>query len=189
MLSYTDLKKGVLFLIDGEPHEVLESSFSRMQQRKAVVQTKIKNLRTGKIVEKNFQPSDEFKEANIEKRPLRFLYTHREEFVFMEPDNPQHRHSLKKEFIGDKERWFKPNIEVVALFLNEEIIGFSLPVKMDFRITEAPPGVQGNRAQSGTKSATIETGIIIQVPLFISVGDVIRVNTETGEYVERVQKA
>ena len=188
MLSYTDLKKGVLFVKDGAPHEVVESNFSRMQQRKAVVQTKIRNLVTGKIVETSFQPSDFFEEAEIQKRPVVFLYEHRGEFVFCEPDKRQNRFSLNADIIGDKKKWFKPNAELIAVFFGEKIITLLVPVKMDFKIADAPPGVQGDRAQGGTKAVTIETGALIQAPLFINAGDIIRVNTETGQYVERVEK-
>ena len=104
MLSYTDLKKGILFIKDKDPYEVLESSFSRMQQRKAVVQVKIKNLRTGKLYDTTLQASDSFEEANIEKKPLIFLYAHREEYVFVDPSNKSNRFTLNEEIIGDKKK-------------------------------------------------------------------------------------
>lgn len=189
MLSYTDLKKGALFIKDGDPYEVLESNFSRMQQRKAVVQGKIRNLATGKIIELSFQPSDSFEEADIEKRPLVFLYAHRGEYIFIDPQNPKNRFPIKEEIIGETTQWLKPNTEVTAVFFGDRLLNFRLPIKMDFKVTEAPPGVQGDRAQSGTKAATLETGVIIQVPLFINTDDIIRINTETGAYVERVEKA
>ena len=100
MLSYTDLKKGVLFVWNGEPYEVLESNFLRMQQRKAVVQTKIKNLITGKVLDRNWQPSDSFEEAEIEKHAAKFIYTHRGEFWFQKGGNPKDRISLREEAIG-----------------------------------------------------------------------------------------
>lgn len=188
-LTYTDLKKGTLFVLDGDPYEVTESNFSRMQQRKAVVQTKIRNLRTGKLVERSFQPSDEFKEADIKKRPLLLLYSHREEYVFVDPENRANRFSLNKEEVGENKKWLKKDTEITALFFDDKLLSLRLPVKMDFKVTEAPPGVQGDRSQSGTKSVTIETGTTVQTPLFINTGDVIRINTETGEYAERVEKA
>ena len=188
MLSYTDLKKGVVFIRDGKPWEVIDSSFSRMQQRKAVVQAKIRDLATGKILEKTFQPSDYFEEANVEKRPLIFLYKHREDFVFNEPGKPQQRFTLEASTVGDAARWLKPNTEITAVFFGDKLLTFSLPIKMDLKVTEAPPGIQGDRSQGGTKAVTLETGASIQAPLFINTGDVIRINTETGDYVERVSK-
>lgn len=188
MLTYTDLKKGTIFVMDGNPYEVLESSFSRMQQRKAVVQAKIRNLRTGKIIEKSFQPSDEFEETEIEKRPITFIYAHRGEYVFCDPQDKKNRFSLSEDAIENAKKWLKPNTEVTALYFNDELLNLSMPIKMDFKVTDAPPGVIGDRSQGGTKSITIETGAVIQAPLFINTGDIIRVNTESGEYVERVTK-
>lgn len=189
MLSYTELKKGILFVKDGVPFEVLDSSFSRMQQRKAVVQAKVRNLVTGKQQDLTFQPSDQFEEANIIKKSLMFLYEHRGDFVFVEPENRQKRFSLTQDQLGDSKKWLKSNTLITALFFDEKLLNFVVPIKMDFKVTEAAPGIQGDRATSGNKSATIETGAVIQVPLFINTGDIIRINTETGTYAERVEKA
>ena len=189
MLSYTDLKKGILFIMDNQPYEVVDSSFSRMQQRKAVVQSKVRNLATGKVFDITFQASDQFKEAEVTKCPLRFLYEHRGEYVFIDPTDPKRRFSLSKESIGHHATWLKSDTDVTALFFNEKLLTFTLPIKMDFKVTEAPPGVQGDRAQGGTKAIVIETGAIIQAPLFINSGDIVRINTESGEYVERAVKA
>ena len=188
MLSYTDLKKGVQFIRDGEPYEVLEASFSRMQQRKAVVQAKIRNLRSGKQVDLTFQPSDHFEAASIEKRLFIFLYAHRGDFVFCSATDKKNRITLGEDKIGETKKWLKPNVEVEALFFNETMLNFKLPIKMDFKVTESPPGIQGDRSSSGGKAATLETGAIVQVPLFINEGDIVRINTETGEYFERVSK-
>lgn len=188
MLTYTDLKRGVLFVKTGEPWEVVDSNFSRMQQRKAVVQAKIRNLRTGKIVDTSFQPSDNFEEAIIDKKEINFLYQHRGDFVFTDPKNPKDRFTLKEDAIGENQKWLKPNTLVAALMFNGKLLNLKLPIKMDFKVTEAPPGVQGDRSSSGTKSVTLENGTVIQAPLFINEGDVVRINTESGEYVERVQK-
>jgi len=188
MLSYTDLKKGTLFIKDGEPYEVIDSSFSRMQQRKAVVQTKIRNLATGKITDKSFQPSDTFPEADMQKRPLLFLYEHRGEYVFVDSSDKKNRFTLPEDVIGEKKRWLIQNTEVTALYFEDNFLNFTLPIKMDLKVTEAPPGIQGDRAQGGTQPVTTETGTTVLAPLFITAGDTIRVNTETGEYVERVTK-
>lgn len=189
MLSYTELKKGTLFVKDGIPFEVLDASFSRMQQRKAVVQAKIRSLITGKQQDITFQPSDQFEEANVSKRPLMFLYEHRGDFVFVNPDNRQNRFTLNAEQVSENKKWLKPNTLITALFFDEKLLNFVLPIKMDFKVTEAAPGVQGDRATQGTKAVTLETGAIIQVPPFINAGDIVRINTETGTYVERVEKA
>jgi len=188
MLSYTDLKKGVFFVMNGEPYEVLESHFLRMQQRKAVVQTKIRNLASGKVLDRNFQPSDGFEEAEVGKVPAVFIYSHRGEHWFAEDGNPKNRFMLSPEIVGESFQFLKPNTKVTALAFGEKIIKVTLPVKMDFEVAEAPPAIKGNTAQGGTKVVTLEGGAKISVPLFVNAGDIVRVNTETGEYVERVEK-
>lgn len=189
MLSYSDLKKGTLFVFDGHPYEVLDSSFSRMQQRKAVMQTKIRNLKTGKIVERNFQPSDTFEHADVTRRPMQFLYHHRGEYVFADPADRSRRTTYRDDVIGEKARWFVQNMQVTVLEFNGETLQLLLPIKLDVRVVETPPGIIGDRATSGTKSATVETGATVAVPPFINIGDTIRVNTESGAYVERVEKS
>jgi elongation factor P len=188
MLSYSDLKKGILFVLDGAPYEVLEFSFLRMQQRKPVAQTKIKNLVTGKIVERNFHMNESFAEAEIEKEPLKFIYSNKGEFWFTLPNDPSKRFSLTEETIGQAAKFLKPNTEVISIKFGEKIIGVQIPVKMELTVKDAPPGFRGDTATGGSKSVTLETGAQINVPLFVNTGDVIRVNTETGEYVERVEK-
>lgn len=188
-MGINDLKSGSLILIDSTPYQVLEVSRLHMGRGGSSVQTKIRNLKTGQVFNRNFKPADTFAEAEIEKKPLIFLYTHRGEYVFTEPGKPKDRFSLKEEILGENKKWLKPNTELAAIFLKGELLNFMLPIKMDFKVTEAPPGLQGDRSQAGTKTVTIETGAVIQAPLFINTGDVIRINTETGEYVERMEKA
>lgn len=187
-LSYTDLKKGMFIVLDGQPYEVIETNFLRMQQRKAVVNTKIKNLASGKILDRNWQASDAFEEAELERKNAVYIYESRGEYWFHEEGNPRNRFSLSKDALGGKEQFLKPNTIVSTLLFNGKVISLKLPVKMEFEVTEAPPGIKGNTAQGGTKVVTIETGAKINAPLFVNQGEVIRVNTETEEYVERVQK-
>lgn len=188
MLSYTDLKKGTMFVMNGEPWEVLEANFLRMQQRKAVVQTKIKNLISGKVLERNFQPSDNFEEADVSKRDAVFIYSSRGEAWFHESGNPKNRFSLAQDVIGDKAQFLKQNTIVKTVVFKEKVIGVIPPIKMELKVTEAPPAIKGNTAQGGTKVVTLETGAKISVPLFVNEDDIVRVNTETGQYTERVEK-
>src|SRR3989344_1241800 len=189
MLAYTDLKKGTLFILDGAPYEVLEMHFLRMQQRKAVVQTRIKNLITGKLLDRNFQGSDSFEEAEIQRKPAMFIYWHRDEYWFTEEGNPKNRFSLSADAISDSRIFLKPNTKVETVIFKEKVIKVTLPVKMDFKVIEAPPSIKGNTAQGGDKVVTIEGGAKISTPLFINEGDIIKINTETGNYVERVDKS
>lgn len=185
MLSYGDLKKGVVFILDGDPWQVLESGFLRMQQRKAVMQTKLKNLKTGKIVDRNFQASDSFEEAEIERETAVYIYSNRGEYWFHDRDDKSKRFSLKENTLGEKAKFLKPNLEITLISFGEQVINVELPVKVEYRVVEAPPKVIGNTAQGGNKVVKIETGAMVTTPMFIETDDVIRVNTETGEYVER----
>lgn len=188
MLSINDLEPGTIIELDGVPYQVLEVAHQHIGRGGSSVQTKIRHLKNGQVLSRNFKPADMFKEADVEKRPLKFLFQHRGEYTFVEPSKPQNRFPVKEEIIGENKKWLKPNIEVTAVFFNDELLTIILPIKIDFEVTEAPPGIQGDRSSSGNKSVTIETGATIQTPLFINTGDVIRINTEKGEYVERVKK-
>jgi elongation factor P len=186
MLAYTDLTKGVLFIMDGAPYEVLETHFLRMQQRKAVVQTRIRNLMTGKLLDRNFQSSDSFEEAEIDRKKAIFIYQAKGQYWFHEEGNPKNRFSLESDIVGDQGQFLKPNTTVQTMVFKDKVIKVEIPIKMEFKVIEAPPSLKGNTAQGGTKVVTIEGGAKISAPLFINEGETIRVNTQTGEYVERV---
>lgn len=185
-LAYTDLTKGVLFIMDGSPYEVVDMHFLRMQQRKAVVQTRIRNLITGKLLDRNFQASDSFEEAEVERKIANFIYESRGEYWFHEDGNPKARFALSGDVVGEQGRFLKPNTKVTTMNFQGKVINVEIPVKMEFKVTEAPPAIKGNTAQGGNKQVTIEGGAKINVPLFVNEGDTIRINTQTGEYVERV---
>lgn len=189
MISYNELKPGTLFIKDGEPYKVLEYSFIRKQQRKPVTQLKVKNLISGKVQEFAAHQNDSFEEAEIEKEPAVFIYSKPGEYWFHEENNPKNRFSLSDEEVRNSAQYLKEKSEVKILKFSERIVGVELPVKMDFKVIEAPPAVKGATAAGGTKIVTIETGAKINTPLFVSTEDVIRINTETGEYDERVEKA
>ena len=185
MINYNELKPGTIFILEGQPYEVLEFSFMRMQQRKPVAQTKIRNLISGKTLNRNFQHTDTFEEADIDYKKAKFLYGHRDKLVFSEFNNPSARFELTQEIIGEKAKFLKPGSEVELVNFEEKTISFHLPIKMEFRVVEAPPSIKGNTAQGGSKSVKIETGAYVSAPLFVEEGDVIEVNTETGEYTGR----
>lgn len=188
MLSINDLANGMYILIDGIPYQILDVKHLHMGRGGSSVQTRIKNIKTEQVLSRNFKPADTFAEADIEKRKVNFLYMHRGEFIFAEKGNPKNRFSLTEERVGVAKKWLKPNTEVEAVYLGPELMGIAVPIKMDFIVTEAPPALRGDTAKAGTKMVTIETGAIISAPLFINEGDIIRVNTETGEYTERAEK-
>ncbi len=188
MLSHTDLRKGVVIIMDNLPYQVIEATPQRCAQRRLTVQTKIKNLINGNFFEKNVQQGDTFEEAEIAKIATKFLYSHRGKFFFSEVATPAKRFELAEEQIGNSAKYLKPNTIVDAFYFQEKIINVALPIKVQLKVTEAPPGVRGERSQAGTKQVTLETGAIISAPLFIETGDVIEVNTETGEYSRRAEE-
>ena len=187
-LGVNELKKGVIVLYEDAPYEIQETHHLKMQQRRPVVNTRLTNLLTGVTLERNFKQSDVFEEADVEKKTIIFLYTHRGDFVFHEKDNLGARFTLSQSIVGEKAKWLKPNTPVGALAFNEKIVSIAIPIKMELKVTEAPPGLKGDTAQGGTKAVTLETGAVVQAPLFIEQDDSIIVNTETGTYVERGKK-
>ncbi|PIS13674.1 MAG: elongation factor P [Candidatus Tagabacteria bacterium CG09_land_8_20_14_0_10_41_14] len=189
MLSYIDLKPGTKFVLNGEPYVVLEYSFAKKQRQKPTVQTKIKNLITASVTERSFTQNDKIEEADIDTRDIRFLYSRNAEYWFCEADNQQERFNLEEDIVGKKGRFLKENSIVKAQVFDGKIIGIEVPIKVDLKVTEAPPAVRGNTAQGVTKTVVLETGTGINAPIFINEGDVLRVNTEKGEYVERVYKS
>ena len=186
MLNYFDLRKGVQFLLEGQPYEVLDFQQSIKAQDATVCRTKVKNLLTGKIVDKTFHKGDMFEETETEKVSLKFLYGNRGKFVFCYTNDPAKRFDFTKDKIGDNAKYLIPNTPIDGVVYEGNVINITLPIKIQLKITEAAPGVKGNRAQAGTKAAKAETGAEFQVPLFVEAGDVIEVNTETGEYVRRI---
>ncbi|MFC1789504.1 elongation factor P [Patescibacteria group bacterium] len=187
MLSHTELKRGVMIVINNIPYQVIEAFPQRYAQGRLVVQTKLKNIITGNLLGKTIHQGETFEEAEIIKVQSKFLYSHRGKFVFSEVENPVKRFELSEEQVGSALKYLKPDIIIDAIMFQEKLINISLPIKMQLKVTEAPPGVKGERAQSGTKQVTLETGAVVNAPLFIKTGDVIEVNTETGEYSKRAE--
>ncbi|MEK7583353.1 MAG: elongation factor P [Patescibacteria group bacterium] len=186
--AYNELHPGVFFIYEDQPYVVMSSQPLRMQQRKPVFQTRMRSVLNGKIIEHNFMPSDILEEADIVKRDVKFLYSNRGEYWFSDIKDASIRFKIEESILGEGAKFLKPNITVSAIEYNGKAITVELPVKMDFKIVEAPPSTRGNTAQGGSKQVKIETGAMINVPLFINEGEMIRVNTQTGEYVERVSK-
>lgn len=187
MLSYNEVRSGMVIEWEGGLYEVLEANFLRMQQRKPVMKVKMRDVLSGKVKETSFQPSDQMDEAEITRMPSRFLYENKGQYWFDEVKNPKNRFALTADALGGKGRFLKANTEVTAMMWNEKLISIQLPIKMDFKVVSAPPAIKGDTASGGGKQVEIETGAKIMVPFFINEGDMIRVNTETGDYVERTK--
>lgn len=187
MLTHTDLRKGVRIILEGEPYEVLESAPMKKAQRRVVIQTRIKSLVSGNVLSHNFHQGDVFEEAELSKFRAKFIYAHRERYFFCEEKDASKRFDLGPEQIMPDAKFLKPQEIVEGLIFEGKIINITLPVKVHLKVKEAPPGVIGDRAQGGTKQAVLETGAVVNVPLFIEQGDIIEINTEKGEYVRRVE--
>lgn len=186
MLDYSEVTVHKYIIFENEPWEVLDAHVFRKQQRKPVNAVKLRNLISGRITETTFHVSDKVEEADIDKKEVKYLYTTKGEFWFCDAKDPSQRFKLPEEMIGSPAKFLKPNIIVDAMLFDEKIIGLKMPIKMELKVTEAHDATRGNTAQGATKAVVLETGAEVQVPMFIKEGDIVRVNTETGLYTERV---
>lgn len=187
MLQYNEVKPGVAVLVEGEPYVCTWNNIMQKQQRRPVNQTKLRNIIRGNVIEYSFQQSDKLQEAEIDSKTAMFIFrdARKGEWIFHETGKPSNRFSINDEIMGEQGKFLKPNTEVTIKSFEDKIFQVMLPIKMDLKVTEAPPSIRGNTAQGGTKIVTIETGATIDAPLFVEAGDVIRINTTTGDYVER----
>lgn len=188
MLTISDLKSGVIFVLDGAPYEILEAHHVLMGRGRGHLETKMRNLKTGAVFKKSLRSADTFQEAEINYQEVKYLFNNKGEFWFAPPDKPAARFSLNEEQIGETKNFLKQNSLIKTMVFNDQVINIVLPIKMDFKVKEAPPGTKGDTAKGGTKIITLENGTQITAPLFIESGDTIKVNTQTGEYAERVKK-
>lgn len=186
MLDYSEIVGKKYIVLDGQPWEVIDSHVFRKQQRKPVNATKLKNLITGKVTEKSFHVSEKVEEAEIDSRQVKYLYNNKGEFWFCEPKDPSKRFEIEEDLIGAQSKFLKKDSIVELLSFGDRMIGVKMPIKVELKVIEAHPAVKGNTAQGGTKLVKVETGAEIQVPMFIKEGETIRINSETGEYAERV---
>jgi elongation factor P len=188
-LQYNEIREKKIIIHDDEPCEVVESHVARTQQRKPQNQVKLRSLISGKVFPATFHVSDSADEADIVKRDITFLYHNKGEYWFCDPQDKSKRFKLDENLIGNTAKFLKQNENAIALIWDnndeETIIKVTLPIKMEFKVKEAPPAVRGDTSKGGNKVITLENGATLNAPMFISEGDTIRVNTETGEYVER----
>lgn len=184
-MDFSDLKtKGIIVNFNGQPHEVIWSNFVRMQQRKPVIQTKLRNLITGKVLDYAFKSGEKVEEAEIAKHQAQYLYADESGSHFMNLETFE-TIDLPKEILNGKIGYLQESQTVTLRYFDGSPISIELPVKVDLKVTQTPPGIRGDTSAGGNKPATLETGLVVQVPLFIKEGDIVRINTETGEYVER----
>ncbi len=187
MLNLGEIKVGKKIILDGDPLVVLASQHSKMGRAGAVLRTKLKNIRTGDIFSKTFQGNDKVEEAELDSKQAQFLYQDDELFYFMDQADYSQL-ELAGKIIGENANFLKEGAEVSILYFDGQPINLELPVKVELKVVEAPPSIKGNTADGGSKQVELETGVKVSVPLFIEKDDIIRINTQTGEYSERVNK-
>jgi elongation factor P len=189
ILSYNEIVQKKIIEYNNDPYEVLSSHVFRMQQRKPVNQTKLRHLVSGKVIEISFHQNESVPEADIDSMEAAYLYTNKGESWFAEDGNAKNRFSFPEESVHDKVQWLTPNSMVSVMTYKEKPATITIPIKIDLKVVDAPPAVKGDTATGGSKQVKLESGASVLTPLFINEGDVLRINSETGDYVERVSKA
>lgn len=184
----SDIRKGLKIMMDGAPYTVVEFQFVKPGKGAAFTRTKIKNLLTGAVLERNFRSGEKFEPANVEIKSMQYLYKDADSFVFMDTTTYD-QVQIPAETIGDTANFMPENLAVEVLFFQERAVGVTLPNFIELAIVETDPGFRGDTATGTTKPARIGTGASVNVPLFINVGDIVRIDTRTGEYLERVGRA
>lgn len=184
MLTMSDLKLGSVLSLNGQPYVVTYTQHIKVARSGATLRTKLKNLITGATLEKSFSGGDRIEEADLARRKVTFLYNQEDNYYFMDAENFE-QYEFDLETVGDR-RWFlKEGVAADVLLYNGSPVSLELPKKIELRVHSAPPGVRGDTSGSASKIVTLETGLELKVPLFIKEGENIRVNTDSGEYVER----
>lgn len=185
ILDFSDLKgTGQIIKYNNEPYQIIWSNFMRTAQRKPVIQTKMRNLITGKVMEYSFKYGEKVEAADVIKKKAQYLYSDETGASFMDPESFE-TIAVPKGLIADQQGFLKEGNDTIIIMFEEKPIGLDLPVKIELKVIEAAPGVKGDTATGGTKPAKLETGIMVNVPLFIKEGDIVRVDTRNGQYVER----
>jgi len=187
MIDTSDIRKNLKLLIDGEPWVVVDFQFVKPGKGQAFTRTRLKNMITGNVVERNYRSGEKFEEAHIEEKEMTFLYAQGDSFAFMDTTTYD-QVEITSEQLGDAVHFLTENMNVEVLFFNGRPIGISLPNFVNLEIVSTEPATKGDTVSGATKPATLSTGYTLNVPLFVSTGDWIVVDTRTGSYVERVKK-
>lgn len=184
MLNFNEIKNGRVIKLNDEPFIIIKTDHHKMGRGGAVLKVKCRNLINGNILERTYQGSEKAEEAETETKKANFMYKDKDEAYFMDNTSFE-QFNLPAEEVGESAKFLKDGTDVDVLYFENRPVSISLPIKMDFKVVSAPPSVKGNSAGNVNKQVEIETGALINVPLFINEGDIIRINTDTGEYVER----
>ena len=186
VIGVGELRKGITIELDGEPYQVVEYSSHKMQQRAPVVRLRLKDLRTGRTIDKTYNGYNvSLTLAQVENRPVQYIYEDGELYYFMDTQSFD-QFGLTKEQLGNTLNYLTEQMEIEMVFFRDQPISVDLPTHAELQVADTPPPLRGNTAQGSTKPATLETGLVVNVPFFVNNGDKVRVDTRTGEYLERV---
>ena len=185
MATTNDLKNGMTLSIDGQLWNVVEFQHVKPGKGGAFVRTKLKNVRSGAVIDRTYRADEKLEQAIVDKREMQYLYSDGDQYVFMDNTTYDQRH-VDRDALGDAAKYLKEGDAAILQLYKDEIVGVDLPASVELEVTETEPGVQGDRVSGARKPATLETGLVVSVPLFVNTGDRVKVDTRSGEYLTRV---
>ncbi|WP_353683362.1 elongation factor P [Thermodesulfovibrio sp. 3907-1M] len=187
MISTSEFKKGLKIEYKGEPYEIIDFQHVKMQQRAPIVRTKIKNLKTGRVLEENFPAGEKFEKPELEEKQMQYLYSHGDSYVFMDMETYE-QITIPANRIGDALDYIKEEMIVDVIYYKGEPLVIEPPMFVELRVVETEPAFKGDTASGGTKPARLETGLTVKVPFHIQTGDLLKIDTRTGEYIEKIKE-
>lgn len=185
MISTNDFRTGLTIELDGEIYQVIDFQHVKPGKGSAFVRSKLRNLRTGAVIDKTFNAGEKIPRAHLERREVQYLYNDGQSYHFMDMETFD-QFSMEADQLGDAVNYLKENMNIKILMFQGKSIGVELPNFVELKVVETPPGIKGDTASGGTKPATLETGYVVQVPFFIEEGDILQIDTRTGHYIKRV---
>ena len=187
MATTADFRNGMTIIIDKDLYSIIEFQHVKPGKGGAFVRTKLKNVRTGRVIDRTLRSGESVEGARLERRKMQYLYRSGDQLFFMDMSSYD-QSPISEETIGEDVQYLAENAEVDVILHEDQVIGVELPIFVDLKVKETEPGVKGDTASGGSKPATLETGVVVQVPFFIDVGDKVRVDTRKGIYMERVKE-
>jgi elongation factor P len=185
MYSTTDFRRGLKIEVEGTPYIIVEFQHVKPGKGGAFVRTKLRNLLTGRVIDKTFRAGEKVEKPDLEEKTMQFLYSEGSQYYFMDSGTYEQTF-LTQEQLGDNKNFLQENITVAILYYQGKPIGVELPIFVELEVVKTDPGIRGDTASGGSKPATLETGAVIQAPLFVNEGDRVKIDTRTGEYIERI---
>lgn len=185
MISTNDFRTGLTIELDGDVYQVLDFQHVKPGKGSAFVRSKLKNLRTGAVIDKTFNAGEKVPRARVDRREVQYLYYDGKNYNFMDMETFD-QFTMTPEQLGDAVKYLKENMSITLLMFQGQSIGVDLPNYVELKVVDTTPGIRGDTASGGTKPATLETGYVVQVPFFVEVGDVLQIDTRTGQYLKRV---